>query len=127
MWVQDPNQMFHRASQPSAPLDHQHPLIHLGGFFHEIFPRFEHSWINTSFFYHGGKTVAISTFLILEELSSLYRRYMAIFAHPRNQCQLSMALGCLHMGQVVMELIALGCLCTGQDIMALIIILTELE
>ena len=35
-------------------------LIHLGGFFHEIFPHFEHSWINTSFFYHGGKTVAIS-------------------------------------------------------------------
>ena len=37
-------------------------LIHLGGFFHKIFPCFEHSWINTSFFYHGGKTVAISTF-----------------------------------------------------------------
>ena len=25
-------------------------LILLGGFFHEIFPCFEHSWINTSFF-----------------------------------------------------------------------------
>ena len=25
-------------------------LIHLGGFFHKIFPCFEHSWINISFF-----------------------------------------------------------------------------
>ena len=43
-------------------------VIHLVGFFHGIFPHFEHSWINTSFFYHGAKTMAISTFLILEEL-----------------------------------------------------------
>ena len=35
--------------------------------------------------------------------------------------------GCLHMGQVVLELIALGCLRTGQVVMALIIILVELE
>ena len=87
-------------------------LIDLVGFFHEIFPPFEHSWINNSFFYHGGKTMAISTFLILQGLSSLYRRYMAIFAHPRNQCNLSTTLGCLHAGKVVM---------------ALIIILAELE
>ena len=51
----------------------QVPLIHLSGFFHEILPRFEHSWISTSIcFYHGGKTVAISMFLIFEELLSLY-------------------------------------------------------
>ena len=49
--------------------------------------------------------MAISMFLIFNELLSLYRRYMAIFAHPPNECQLSMALGCLCMGQVVMELI----------------------
>ena len=44
-------------------------------------------------------------FLIFNELSYLYRRYMAIFAHPPNECQLSTALGCLRAGQVVMELI----------------------
>ena len=57
-------------------------LIHFGGFFHEIFPHFENSWINTSFFYHGGKTMALSMFLIFNELSCLYRGYMAIFADP---------------------------------------------
>ena len=56
--------------------------------------------------------MAISTFLIFNEVSSLYRRYMAIFAHPPNQFQFSRALGCLRVGQVVM---------------ALIIILAELE
>ena len=30
-------------------------LIHLVRFFHEIFPRFEHSWINTSFFFIMAK------------------------------------------------------------------------
>ena len=43
--------------------------------------------------------------LSFDKLSSQYRRYMAIFAHPPNQCQLLMALGYLHVGQVVMELI----------------------
>ena len=37
------------------------------------------------------------------------------------------ALGCLRVGQVVMELIALCFLRTGQVVMALIIILVELE
>ena len=80
-------------------------LIHFGGFFHEILPRFEHPWINTSFFIMVEKLWQYQRFLIFDELSSLYWRYMAIFAHSPNQCQISMALGFLRVGQVVMELI----------------------
>ena len=48
------------AGKPSRK--YRQALIHLVGFFHEIFPRFEHSWINTSFFYDGGKTMEILMF-----------------------------------------------------------------
>ena len=35
---------------PSLSLEEDVVVTNLVGFFHEIFPRFEHSWINTSSF-----------------------------------------------------------------------------
>ena len=51
---------------------------------------------------------------------------MAIFADPQNQCHLLKAVY-VWVKLKLMELIALGCLCMGQVVMNLIIILAELE
>ena len=86
-------------------------LMHLGRFFHEIFPCFQHSWINTWFFFiMAEKLWQYRCFLIFDELSSLHRQYMAIFAHPPNQFQLTMTLGCLRVGQL-MHFLHIFCSC----------------